>query len=61
MASFVTARHDQAVQQFMAAERQAHQEVRDMWHRAHQVTDEDMDLLARVTMGTMCSRHQQEA
>jgi outer membrane protein TolC len=61
MASFVMARHDQAVQQFMAAERQAHQEVRDMWHRAHQVADEDMDLLAQVTMGTVCARHQQEA
>jgi hypothetical protein len=32
-----------------------------MWHRAHQVADEDMDLLARVTMGTVCARHQQEA
>jgi ABC-type nitrate/sulfonate/bicarbonate transport system substrate-binding protein len=31
MASFETARRDRAVQQFMVAELQAHQEVRDMW------------------------------
>jgi hypothetical protein len=42
MASFETARRDRAVQQFMAAERQAHEEVRGMWQRSHQVTDEDM-------------------
>jgi hypothetical protein len=30
MASFETTRHDRALQEFMAAERQAHQEVRDM-------------------------------
>jgi hypothetical protein len=33
MTSFETARRDRAMQQFMVAERQAHQEVRDMWHR----------------------------
>jgi hypothetical protein len=31
VASFGTTHHDQAVQQFMVAEHQAHQEVRDMW------------------------------
>jgi hypothetical protein len=61
MASFVTTRRDRALHEFMAVEHQAHQEVRDMWHRAHQVTGEDMDLMARVTMGTVRARHQQEA
>jgi hypothetical protein len=32
-----------------------------MWHRAHQVAGEDMDLMARVTMGTVHAWHQQEA
>jgi hypothetical protein len=35
MATFETARCDRALHEFMATERQAHQEVRDMWHRAH--------------------------
>jgi hypothetical protein len=52
---------DRALQQFMDAERHAHQEVRDRWHRAHQVAGEDMDLMARVMMGTVHARHQQEA
>jgi hypothetical protein len=34
MASFETARRDRALHEFMATERQAHQEVRDMWQRA---------------------------
>jgi hypothetical protein len=42
----------------MAAERQDHQEVRGMWQRANQVTGKDMDLMARVTMGTVHARHQ---
>jgi hypothetical protein len=45
----------------MAAERQDHQEFRDMWQRAHHVVGEDMDLMAWVTMGTMRTRHQEEA
>jgi hypothetical protein len=65
MASFKTARRDRAFQQFMDAERHAHQEVKDMWQRhaeshAHQGTSEDMDLMARVTMDTVHARHQQE-
>jgi hypothetical protein len=46
MASFETARHDRAVQQFMAAERQAHEGVRGMWQRNHQVVSKDMYLMA---------------
>jgi hypothetical protein len=61
VASFVTAHRDRALHEFMAAERQAHQEAWDIWHRAHQVAGEDMDLMARVTMGTVRARHQQEA
>jgi hypothetical protein len=32
-----------------------------MWHHAHHVVGEDMDLMARVTMGTVHARHQHEA
>jgi hypothetical protein len=46
MASFEIARCDRVVQQFMATERQAHEEVRGMWQRGHQVADEDMYLMA---------------
>jgi hypothetical protein len=61
VALFEMACHDRAMQQFMVAERQAHQEVRGMWQRAHQVAGEDMDLMARVTMATLHPLKQQEA
>jgi hypothetical protein len=37
MALFETARIYRAVHQFMVVDHQANQEVRDMWHHAHQV------------------------
>jgi hypothetical protein len=61
MASFETARRDRVVHQFMTAERQAHQEIRDMWHRTHQVASKDMDLMAWMTMGIVRVWHQEEA
>jgi hypothetical protein len=41
------------MQQFMATERQAALEVRGMWQRANRGTGEDMDLMARVAVGTV--------
>jgi hypothetical protein len=56
MASFEKARRDRARQRLIAAHRQAHLEVRDMWQRAHRCTADtadDMDLMARVEAGTL--------
>jgi hypothetical protein len=33
----------------------------DMWHRAHHVTYEEMDLMTRVAAGTVRARDRQEA
>jgi hypothetical protein len=41
----------------MVAECQAHVEVAGMSHGTHQVTGEEMDLMARVTVGAERVRH----
>jgi hypothetical protein len=61
---FETDCHDRAAQRLMAAERQAHQEARDMWQRSRRGTadtTDDMDLMARVEAGTLHAQHRQEA
>jgi hypothetical protein len=55
MSSFETACRDRDAQRLMDVERQAQQEVMDMWQRARQGTANNMDLMAQVESAA-CAR-----